>query len=302
MDAPRGVIGACLTPFGQDGVVDGRALEREIAFMAGHCDGVSLFGAEASEYRLLSDAERRRWLGHAIKASKAAYRRVPVLAGVSSPQLREVAELSELAAEAGADLAQVLIPRRPWGPEATKAELVGYFEAVVRMSPLPVFAYHNPSAGSDVSIDVAVELCRIDGVVGYKESSRDMTKIGRLIAEIDHAGHARYFTTMQPMLATVLQGGSGAMMPVPATVLGARLMAAFRAGDLDTARTVQGLFARFPSRWAHYGLTPVMKSALRHLGIDAGSCGAGFATVTAEDDAAIGAFLTDVGVAGVPTG
>jgi 4-hydroxy-tetrahydrodipicolinate synthase len=283
-----------LTPFTAEGAVDIGALEREIDFMVGHCDAVSLLGAEASEYRLLADTERRRLLRHAVAAID---RRVTVLAGVSSPRVTEVAELAELAAEAGADLVQVLIPRRPWGPEAATGELVRYFEAIVRASPLPIVAYHNPSRGSDVSADTATELCRLDGIVAYKESSRDMTKVGRLVADIDRAGHAHYFTTMQPMLATLLQGGTGAMMPVPATVIGARLMAAFRAGDLSTARAEQAYFAGFPSRWAQYGLTPVMKAALRYLGIDSGDSGSGFTTLSAEDSAAIGVFLAEAGIA-----
>ena len=35
------------------------------------------------------------------------------------------------------------------------------------------------------------------------------------MVEIDRAGHARYFTTMQMLLATLQLGGSGATMPPP---------------------------------------------------------------------------------------
>lgn len=290
---PGGVIGACLTPFLPGGGVDGPALEREIDFMAGHCDAISILGAEVTEYRLLSEADRRRWLRDGIAAVDG---RTPVLAGASSPRIGEVATMAEIAAHAGADFLQVLIPRRPWGPEAGTAELVAYFEAVVGASPLPVVAYHNPTCGSDPPPGAVVEICAMDGVVGLKESSRDMSRIGRLAAEVDVAGRARYLTTMQPMLATLLQGGSGAMMPAPATYLGARLMTAFRAGDIDGARAVQARFAEFPGRWSSYGLTPVMKCALRHLGIEVGDAGAPFATVSDEDAAAIGDFLAQAGV------
>lgn len=292
-DLPGGVIGACLTPFLADGSVDGPALEREIDFMVGHCDAISILGAEATEYRLLSEADRRRWLRDGIAAVD---HRSVVLAGASSPRVGEVAALAEIAAEAGADHVQVLVPRRPWGPAAGTAEIVAYFAAVVTASPLPVVAYHNPNRGSDPPLAAIVEICALDGVVGLKDSSRDMTRIGRLVADVDVAGLARYFTTMQPMLATLLQGGSGAMMPAPATLLGAQLVAALRAGDLDGARAVQALFAEFPGRWSHYGLTPVMKCALRHLGVAMGDAGAPFATVGDEDSAAIGDFLARAGV------
>lgn len=293
VDTLRGVVGACLTPFAPDGRVDETALARELDFMAGHCDAISVLGAEVSEYRLLSDVDRRHWLRHGIAAVAG---RVPVLAGASSARIAEVAELAELAADAGATYVQVLLPKRPWGPEASVREVVTYFERVTEVSPLPVVVYHNPSRGSDPSVQALIRISELDGVVGFKESSRDMSRIGRLIAEIDLAGNARYLTTMQPLLATLLQGGSGAMMPAPATLLGSRVLRAFDAGDIAAARTAQAVFAEFPSRWSAYGLTPVMRCAMRHLGIDIGVGLPPFEPVAEADDAAIGRFLADAGL------
>lgn len=293
VDTLRGVVGACLTPFTPDGQVDAGALERQIDFLVGHCDAVSVLGAEVSEYRLLPERERRNWLRRGIAAVAG---RVPVLAGASSPRIGEVAELAELAADAGAAYVQVLVPKRPWGPEASSSEVVAYFERVTEVSPLPVVVYHNPSHGSDPSMRTLVRISELDGVAGFKESSRDMSRIGRLAAEIDVAGNARYLTTMQPLLATVLQGGSGAMMPAPATVLGSRVVRAVEAGDLAAARAAQAAFATFPSRWSSYGLTPVMRCAMRHLGIDVGTGMPPFAAVAEADAVDIGAFLDGVGV------
>ncbi|MBO0828207.1 MAG: dihydrodipicolinate synthase family protein [Streptosporangiales bacterium] len=290
---PRGVIGACLTPFAPDGGVDGDALRQEIDFMAGHCVAVSVLGAEVSEYRMLDEAARRHWLRHGVELVGG---RVPVVAGASSPRLDEVAELAELAASAGADFVQVLIPRRPSGDQAGTAELVAYYGEVSERSPVPVVAYHNPTYGSDPTPDTMVRLCELDGVVGVKESSRDMSRIGRLIAEIDAAGLARYYTTMQPLLATVLQGGSGAMMPAPATLLGERVVRAVEAGDLAAATAAQEAFSRFPSRWRSYGLPPVMRCAMAYLGLDVGPGPAPYVEVGEPDAAEIAVTLAAAGL------
>jgi 4-hydroxy-tetrahydrodipicolinate synthase len=123
-----------------------------------------------------------------------------------------------------------------------------------------------------------------------------MGRIGRLIEEIDVAGNARYFTTMEPLLATVMQGAAGAMMPAPATVIGAEVVAAFHAGDFDRAVAAQRHFAVFPTIWRSYGLTAVMKSALENLGIGSRRTVSPFAEVSADDHRAIGAFLAEAGV------
>ena len=68
-----------------------------------------------------------------------------------------------------------------------------------------------------------------------KESSRDLARVSRLIVEIDRAGHARYFTTMQMLLATLQLGGSGATMPPPAAEIARHIIDAFVAKDYERA-------------------------------------------------------------------
>ncbi|HXE29483.1 MAG TPA: dihydrodipicolinate synthase family protein, partial [Stellaceae bacterium] len=94
--------------------------------------------------------------------------------------------------------------------------------------------------------------------------------VGRLIVEIDHAGHARYFTTMQMLLATIELGGSGATMPPPAAEIARHIIDAFLAKDYARAAQLQLQFALFPSRWMHRGLAPAMKAAMKIIGVPAG--------------------------------
>jgi len=193
---------------------------------------------------------------------------------------------------------QVLMPLRPWGGQPTIAELMEFFTQVASASPLPVVCYHNPGPGADPPQDAFVKISEIHNVRYFKESSRDITKISRLIEQIDLAGRGHYFTTMQPLLATLSMGGSGATMPPPGTRIGAQVVRAFRAGDLERARYWQRSFALFPGKWAAYGLPPVMKSAMKHFGVDIGEPSRPYSPVTPRDHAQIGQFLRQIGVLG----
>jgi 4-hydroxy-tetrahydrodipicolinate synthase len=291
----KGIIGACLTPFGEDDRVNYKALEREIAFIVADCDAISIAAVEAAEYTMLSREERKELLRI---ATEMVDKRVPVILGASSPSPREVLELAEYAARVGGDLVQVLMPLRPWGGQPTIAELMEFFTQVASASPLPVVCYHNPGPGADPPQDAFVKISEIPNIRYFKESSRDITKISRLIEQIDLAGRGYYFTTMQPLLATLMMGGSGATMPPPGTRIGAQVVWAFREGNIERARYWQRCFALFPGKWAAYGLPPVMKSALKHFGVDIGDPSRPYAPVSPRDHAQIGQFLRQIGLLG----
>jgi 4-hydroxy-tetrahydrodipicolinate synthase len=291
----KGIIGACLTPFGDDERVNYSALEKEIDFLAADCDAISLAAVEAAEYTMLSREDRKELLRI---GTEMVDRRVPVLIGCSSPSPREVLELAEYGATIGGDLAQVLMPLRPWGGQPTIAELMEFYTQVAGASPLPIVCYHNPGPGADPPQDAFVKISEIDNIRYFKESSRDITKISRLIEQIDLAGRGHYFTTMQPLLVTLMLGGSGATMPPPGTRIGAQIVKAFRAGDLESARFWARCYALFPGKWAAYGLPPVMKSAMKHFGVDLGDPSRPYAPVSPRDHAQIGQFLRQVGLLG----
>jgi 4-hydroxy-tetrahydrodipicolinate synthase len=295
MEQPRlnGIIGACLTPFDEDGRINWDALAREIDFIVADADAISIAAVEASEYTVLTLEERKELMRRGVEIVN---KRCPVILGASSPSPKVSIELAEYAAELGADYIQVLMPLRPWGGQPTTPELYEYFGDIAVRSPLPMVAYHNPGPGADPSIEATIRLSTIPKIHAFKESSRDITKISRLIEEIELPGQAHYFTTMQPLLITLMLGGSGATMPPPGTKIGAEVVRAFRAGDLELATRWQHIYSMFPGRWASYGLPPVMKSAMKHLGVDLGDPGRPYEPVTPWDHAQIGDFLRKAGL------
>ncbi|HEX9644530.1 MAG TPA: dihydrodipicolinate synthase family protein [Acidimicrobiia bacterium] len=289
----RGVIGACLTPFDASGSLDIRALARQIEYTVHDVDALAVVAVEASEYRALDEKAREAAIRTVVAEVGG---RVPVIAGASDASAVAVVARIEFAAAAGADLAQVLIPAAPWGGRYSHDQLVAFFGEVDQASPLPVVAYHNPSTGTDLDIATYVALSELRSVTCFKESSRDITKISRLVHLL--AGKAAYFTTMQPMLITLLLGGAGATMPPPATRIAAMVRNAFDAGDLDTAVAWQQLFSFFPGGWGRFGLAPLMKAAMRHVGVDIGDPVPPHGALPADIDEALGRFIGGCGLVG----
>jgi 4-hydroxy-tetrahydrodipicolinate synthase len=186
---------------------------------------------------------------------------------------------------------QLLAPLRPFAGPPTQADLVAYFEAIGRETKLPITLYLNPGPGADVSIPDTIALAKLPCVQLIKESSRDLARVSRLIVEIDRAGHARYFTTMQMLLASLELGGSGATMPPPGSEIARHVIDAFVAKDYERAAEAQLQFALFPAKWMHRGLAPTMKAAMNLIGIPVGEPYPPYAPLTREETAALAAFL-----------
>jgi 4-hydroxy-tetrahydrodipicolinate synthase len=293
MDTPAakpGLIVAPLTPFAADLRVDEPALRRQIDYVVedGGATMVVAAGVETQEYTYLSLEQRKGLIRATVEAVAG---RVPVMVGISHPSFRTAIELAHEAEKLGAAAVQLLAPLRPFAGPPTQADLVAYFEAIGRETRLPITLYLNPGPGADVSIPDTIALAKLPCVQLIKESSRDLARVSRLIVEIDRAGHARYFTTMQMLLASLELGGSGATMPPPGSEIARHVIDAFVAKDYARAAETQLQFALFPSKWMHRGLAPTMKAAMNLIGIPAGEPYPPYAPLTREETAALAAFL-----------
>lgn len=264
-----GTIVPPLTPFTEDLKVDHDALRVGVDYVVECCraEMVVAAGVEAQEYQYLSFDERKALIKTTVDAVGG---RRPVVVGVSHPSFKVAIELAHLAESLGASGIQLLAPLKPTGGQPTTAELVHYFELVGRETKMPIMLYLNSGPGADVSIPATVELAQLDQINFVKESSRDLSRVSRLIVEIEHGRHARYFTTMQMLLVSLQLGGSGVTLPPPAARIARLVIDAFEAGDIERAIRLQRQFALFPARWMSFGLAAVMKAASAHLGIRVG--------------------------------
>lgn len=285
-----GLLVAPLTPFTSDLKLDEPALQRQIDYVVRDCGATMVVaaGVETQEYTYLSFEQRRTLIRRTIEFVDG---RVPVMVGISHPSFKTAIELAHDAEKLGAAAVQLLAPLRPFAGPPTQADLVAYFEAIGRETGLPITLYLNPGPGADVSIPDTIALAKLPRVQLIKESSRDLARVSRLIVEIDHAGHARYFTTMQMLLATLQLGGSGATMPPPGSEIARHVIDAFLAKDHERAAKLQLQFALFPSKWMHRGLAPAMKAAMNLIGIPVGEPYPPYVSLSRDEMAALAAVL-----------
>jgi 4-hydroxy-tetrahydrodipicolinate synthase len=285
-----GTIVPPLTPFTRELRVDYDALKVIVDYVVEQCQAsmVVAAGVEAQEYQYLSFDDRKELIRKTIEAVDG---RRPVAVGVSHPSYRIAVELAQLAEKHGASAIQVLAPQKPTGGAPTTAELVRYFELIGRETSLPIILYLNPGPGFDVSVPATVELSKLDRIKYIKESSRDLARVGRLITEIELAGHARYFTTLQMLLITLQLGGSGVTLPPPAAELAHYIIRSYAAGEIDRAAELQQQLTLFPARWMEFGLAAVMKATANYLGLPAGTPYPPYAPVAGEKLEALHRFL-----------
>jgi len=100
--------------------------------------------------------------------------RVPILAGASEANVRDVLKMAEFYTEIGAD-AISLVP--PYYYKISEASLYEYFAEIARNSPLDILLYNIPQFTQELTLDIMEELLAFDRIFGTKDSSRDLPRI-----------------------------------------------------------------------------------------------------------------------------
>lgn len=276
----RGVIVAALTPWNDQGRLDLPAFESEIDWLAGQKPlAIGVAAVEVQEYHLLDEDQRVDLVRRAVDRVGD----VPVIAGVSTPLAERSAELAHRMADSGAAAVLSLSAPKPWAAPPTQDEFVRWFTTLANLSPLPVVLYSNPRTGSEPSVASLVEVAAHDQIVAIKETSRDMTKVLNLCLELAETGLIGVYTNMESLFATVQLGGHGAMVPAPGLPMAQRILDAYQRGDMVEALRWQRFFATFPSRWMRLGLGPAVKAGMSVLGVDVGTPGHTFDSLTDDE-------------------
>lgn len=194
-----------------------------------------------------------------------------LVAGTGCESTRETIDLTQRAADVGADAALLVTPSYYDG-QMTREALVRHFEAVAEAVSIPVLIYNVPKfTHVDVDAGTMVWLAQHPNVVGVKDSGGNVAKLADVIRTAPEdfqvlAGSAGFF------LATLVLGGVGGVMALAnvAPQQAIDIYQSFQAGCLEEAAALQRQMVPVNAAvTARFGI-PGLKAALDMLGFYGG--------------------------------
>jgi 4-hydroxy-tetrahydrodipicolinate synthase len=202
MSVTDGVLPPITTPFDAEGNVDHDALRSQIERLedAG-VHGIIPCGS-TGERATLTRPEHERVIETATEAADTA-----VLAGTGASSTQTVIELTNHAAEVGADAGLVIYPYYSW---PTNKNVVKHYETVADEVEIPIIIYNIPKrTGRNLKPPALERLAGHGNIVGIKESSGDINQVFEMLKrtrDMDFDVLAGYDSQALPILAA---GGTG---------------------------------------------------------------------------------------------
>jgi 4-hydroxy-tetrahydrodipicolinate synthase len=173
----QGSMVALVTPMRDDGAVDHESLGRLVEWHATEGTDALVVVGTTGESPTLDAAEAAAVVATAVRAADG---RLPIIAGTGSNATAHAIALTQAAKAAGAAAALSVVPyyNRP-----TQEGMYRHFRAIAEQGGLPVILYNVPGRTvADLSPDTAVRLSQVPGIVGIKEATGDVSRIGRILA------------------------------------------------------------------------------------------------------------------------
>ncbi len=259
----KGIIPVLVTPFTEEGLLDEKSWEKEVAFaIASGVHGVAIPG-QVSEFWKLTFEERQRITDIAVRTAAG---KIPVVIGVAAPNGRVAAQLAAYANDAGADAVFATPPIFGATDDATVQE---YYQTMGEAIKIPIVLM---DAGIPMSVGLMVRLGREIENVQYVKDEAQVTgqKISQILAESN--GQLKCLSGLggKTVLDDLARGAVGCM---PGAVLMrelAQVYELFQAGKLSEARQLFNRVVPLINFRGQFSL-PVTKEVLRRQGLFAAS-------------------------------
>jgi 4-hydroxy-tetrahydrodipicolinate synthase len=283
------VLTAIVTPFHDDGTIDFGAFQELAQHLVEHgSDGVVVSGT-TGESPTLSDDERADLVRAAIEAVGAS---ATVIAGTGTYSTAHSVHLTEQAHELGADGLLVVTPYYNKPPQRG---IVAHFEAIARVSDLPIVAYNIPSrVVVNIEPETISRLAEIETVRAVKQAHDDLAE-ARHIVESGLDLYAGDDNLLQPFLEL---GGAGGIC-VHTHIVGPQVAEQVRvtsAGEVERGRELDRSLAPAYDLLRVQSNPIAIKAALRLLGHPVGGHRLPLVEASEDEVAEIRACLERLGL------
>ena len=286
----EGVLPAIITPFKEEGELDGEGLRRNIELLGeAGISGVVPCGT-TGEAATLSFEEHKMAVEIAVDCS-----RVKVIAGTGSNNTVEAAELTKHAEDAGADAALLITP---YYNKPNERGMLAHYRYVAESCDLPLILYNVPSRTAvNLRPELVAELAKIETVVGIKEASGDLSQVSKII-ELTRDEEFIVLSGDDNLTLPIMSLGGSGVISVVANVAPKKMIAltdAMLRGDLEKAREVHFQIAPL-IRAMFLETNPIpVKTACRMMGLAAGPMRLPLASMSEENELVLRETLDALG-------
>ncbi|KAF9890615.1 hypothetical protein FE257_005746 [Aspergillus nanangensis] len=241
---PAGVWVPVVTAFNsQTDSLDLEAHKKYCTYLSRCLTGLVILGTNAEAF-LMTREERAQAIRTAREAVGPNY---PIMAGVGAHSTKQVLELADDAAKAGANYLLVLPPAY-FGKATTPSTIKRFFADVANNAALPVVVYNFPGVTNGVDIDsgTITEIVRassaaspngVSNVVGVKLTCAQVGKITRLTAELGPEEFAVFGGQSDFLIGGLSVGSAGCIAAfanvMPKTIM--KIYQLYKAGKVEEA-------------------------------------------------------------------
>ena len=285
------VITAMATPFNKDGSLDTEGAGRLARHLVDHgSDGLVVAGTTGEAPTLTHEEKRDLWsaVAEAIKG------KAPLIAGTGTYSTAESIELTETAADAGADAVLVVTPYYSKPPQSG---LTAHFKAVAAATSLPIVLYDIPArTARKIEHATLLELSEVPNIVGVKDAAADLAGTAKLAAE---APAFKIWSGDDALTLPMLAVGAVGVVSVASHLVGHRLgemIAAHDKGDVEGAAQInRELVPIFEALFITSNPIP-LKAALEMVGLPAGPVRLPLVDATKEERDRVSSALAGLGL------
>ncbi|SFK58163.1 dihydrodipicolinate synthase family protein [Proteiniphilum acetatigenes] len=201
----EGIIVPLVTPLSGNNRIDIEGLNNLVEHVIrGGVHGIFILGT-TGEAQSLSMSQREEMIK---ETSRILGNRLPLLVGISDTSLSDSVALAQKAYEAGA---YAVVATPPYYFATAQSELIGYFENLISLLPLPLFLYNMP-VHTKVAFDPKTikQIAQNEKVIGFKDSSANGTYLQTVMYIMRERPEFMIFVGPEEMTAEmVLMGAHG---------------------------------------------------------------------------------------------